>query len=144
MTGTGATLRIAALLFLLLGVLTDAALAETRYVQGRTAKLRSGKTSLDQVVAELKMGDPLEVVRREGPWVEVRTTGGVRGWLPISNTTTVKPSGGDDDLARGEQFPQTDTSEVTGTAGGRGFGGGSGQSPDSLAPPRSPVKPWGR
>lgn len=137
-------LRTVAVLFVLLGVLEGAALAETLYVQSRTAKLRSGKTSLDQVVAELKMGDRLEILRTDGPWVEVRTTSGVRGWLPASNTTSVKPSGGDDDLARGEQFPQTDTSEVTGTAGGRGFGNGSGPSPDSLEVPSRPAKPWGR
>jgi uncharacterized protein YgiM (DUF1202 family) len=49
--------------------------AETVYVQAKTAQLRAGKTSLDAVVGNVKFGDALEVVGRDGSWVEVKTSG---------------------------------------------------------------------
>ncbi|GIW54211.1 MAG: hypothetical protein KatS3mg082_0615 [Nitrospiraceae bacterium] len=54
-------------------VCVTAAFAETVYVQARTAQLRSGKTSLDPVVANLRYGDQLEVVKKEGNWLQVKT-----------------------------------------------------------------------
>lgn len=117
------------------GLLTGMAFAETLYIQSKTAKLRSGKTTLDRVVADLKAGDPLELLRRDGTWVEVRTVDGVKGWLPASNTTTVRPSGRDEDLVRGESFPHTEASDTTGTAGTRGIGEGSPASPKSIEVP---------
>ena len=50
--------------------------AETVYVQAKTAQLRSGKTSLDSVVANVKYGEALDVVRRDGNWIEVKTVRG--------------------------------------------------------------------
>ena len=47
------------LLLLSLYLLTVVALAETVFVQSKTAKLRSGKTSLDSVVADLKFGEQI-------------------------------------------------------------------------------------
>ena len=54
-------------------VTTDAAFGETVYVAAKTAQLRSGKTSLDPVVASLKLGDTLDVVTREDHWLQVQT-----------------------------------------------------------------------
>ncbi len=120
-------------------VLSGGARAETLYVKSKTAKLRAGKTSLDPVVLDLKLGEPLDLLRTEGSWIEVRTAGGVKGWLPVSNTTTVRPGRSDDDLAKGECFPQTEASDVTASAGARGIGDAS----RSLAPV-SPMASQGR
>jgi uncharacterized protein YgiM (DUF1202 family) len=104
------------------GLLAGAALAETVYVQGKTAKLRSGKTSLDSVVAELKFGQELEVLRRDGSWLEVRTASGAAGWIFANKTTAAKPAEADDTLARlGKSFRRKDAAEVTASAGARGL-----------------------
>ncbi len=106
-----------------LGLFAGAALAETVYVQAKTVKLRAGKTSLDSVVADLKFGDALEVLRKDGAWLEVQTSGGTKGWVFAGKTTATKPAGsGDDDLARlGKSFRRTEASDVTATAGARGL-----------------------
>jgi uncharacterized protein YgiM (DUF1202 family) len=105
-----------------IGFFLGQALAETVYVQGKTAKLRAGKTSLDRVVADLKFGDSLEVLRKDGTWFEVRTATGVNGWIFANKTTATKPSGQDDELARlGKTFRRTESSEVTASAGARGL-----------------------
>ena len=59
--------RASLFIALLIGLALSAgvALAETVYVQAKTAKLRAGKTSLDAVVADLKFGETLEVLDRK-------------------------------------------------------------------------------
>lgn len=106
-----------------LSLSAGAALAETVYVQAKTVKLRTGKTSLDAVVADLKFGDALEVLRKDGAWLEVQTGGGTKGWIFAGKTTATKPAGsGDDDLARlGKSFRRTEAGDVTATAGARGL-----------------------
>ncbi len=109
-------------LVIALGLLSGIALAETVFVQGKTAKLRAGKTSLDRVVADLKFGEALEVLKKEDNWLEVRTAAGVKGWIFANKTTTTKPSGGDDALAKlGKSFRRTEASDVTASAGARGL-----------------------
>ncbi|MGQ0811689.1 MAG: SH3 domain-containing protein [Nitrospiraceae bacterium] len=102
--------------------MTSLALAESVYVQAKTAQLRSGKTSLDQVVANLKYGEALEVINREGSWLEVRTAGGKQGWIFGSKTSSTKPSGGDDGFAQvGRSMRRGDASGTTASAGARGL-----------------------
>lgn len=104
------------------GLFAGFAVAETVYVQATTAKLRSGKTSLDAVVAELKYGEALEVLRKEGGWLEVRTAANVRGWIFGNKTTSTKPAGGDNLLAKlGQSMRRKEASEVTASAGARGL-----------------------
>lgn len=103
-------------------VSTDAAFGETVYVAAKTAQLRSGKTSLDPVVASLKLGDTLDVVTREDHWLQVQTSLGFKGWIYYNNVSTSKPSGGDSGLAAmGRSFRGTDASNVTASAGARGL-----------------------
>ena len=111
------------LLLLSLYLLTSVALAETVFVQSKTAKLRSGKTSLDSVVADLKFGESLEVLGKEGNWLEVQTTRGAKGWIFAGKTTPTKPAGGEDDvLAKlGKSFRRTEAGDVTASAGARGL-----------------------
>ena len=116
-------LRLILLILMIVGGLFSVAWAETVFVQAKTAKLRSGKTSLDKVVADLQYGEALEVVKTEGTWTEVRTRSGVTGWIFASKTTTVKPSGGgDDELAKaGRLFRGKEASDATASAGARGL-----------------------
>ena len=111
------------LLFASLYLLTGVALAETVFVQSKTAKLRSGKTSLDSVVADLKFGEPLEVLSKERSWLEVQTARGAKGWIFAGKTTPTKPAGSEDDaLAKlGKSFRRTEAGDVTASAGARGL-----------------------
>jgi uncharacterized protein YgiM (DUF1202 family) len=110
---------------LLIGLSLSAgvALAETVYVQAKTVKLRAGKTSLDSVVANLKFGEPLEVLRKVGAWLEVQTGGGTKGWIFAAKTTPTQPTGSEDDaLAKlGKSFRRTEAGDVTAAAGARGL-----------------------
>lgn len=102
--------------------MTGAASGETLYVAAKSAQLRSGKTSLDPVVATLKLGENLEVVKRDDRWLEVRTAKGVTGWIYAGNVSASKPAGGDNELATlGKSFRRTDASAVTASAGARGL-----------------------
>ena len=117
--------RASLFIALLIGLALSAglALAETVYVQAKTAKLRAGKTSLDAVVADLKFGEALEVLLKDGTWLEVQTGNGMKGWIFAGKTTATKPAGGGDgDLARlGKSIRQTKAGDVTATAGARGL-----------------------
>jgi uncharacterized protein YgiM (DUF1202 family) len=99
-----------------------AALAETVYVQAKTAQLRAGKTSLDAVVANVKFGDSLDVVGRDANWVEVKTASGARGWIYNNKLSSTKPSGSSDVLAKlGQSMRGGDASATTASAGARGL-----------------------
>ena len=92
-------------------------LGETLYVQ-----LRAGKTSLDAVVGNVKFGESLEVVGRDGNWVDVKTSSGARGWIFLNKTTPLKPSGNNDTLAKlGQSMRAGDASATTASAGARGL-----------------------
>ena len=96
--------------------------AETVYVQAKTGQLRSGKTSLDAVVANVRYGEALEVVSRDGSWIEVKTAGGGKGWIFANKVATSKPSGGSDTLARlGQSMRGDGASATTASAGARGL-----------------------
>jgi len=86
--------------------MTDAAFGETVYVAAKSAQLRSGKTSLDPVVASLKLGETLDVVKRDDRWLQVQTTKGVKGWIYHNNVSASKPAGGDNELASDGPMPR--------------------------------------
>ena len=103
-------------------VITDAAFGETLYVAAKSAHLRSGKTSLDPIVASLILGETVEVVKRDDRWLQVQTGKGVTGWIYHSNVSASKPAGGDNELASlGRNFRRTEASGVTASAGARGL-----------------------
>jgi len=114
---------LVALLLLSLYGLTGVALADTVFVQSKTAKLRSGKTSLDSVVADLKFGEPLEVLSKEGSWLEVQTVRGAKGWIFVGKTTSTKPISSEDDALTklGKIFRKTEAGDVTASTGARGL-----------------------
>jgi len=118
------TRQCAMMLSLILGswIFVDIAFAESMYVQAKTAQLRAGKTSLDKVTADLRFGDQVEVLRKDGSWVEVKTPGGQQGWIFSSKLTNNKPAAADSDLASlGRSFRQREASNVTASAGSRGL-----------------------
>ena len=105
-----------------LGLLVSLAQEQTVFVQARNAQLRSGKTSMSPVVATLQSGEPLQVIRREGDWMEVRTGTGATGWLFANKVGTTKPSTGTGTLAAlGSSFRQREASPVTASTGARGL-----------------------
>ncbi len=106
---------------LVLGVTVAA--AETLYVQGRSAVLRDGKTSLDPVVTRLQHGQDLTLLKKEGDWLEVRTEGGKTGWIYRTKVTSTKPEGGGNSLleAMGKSLREGEASAVTASAGARGL-----------------------
>lgn len=107
--------------------MTGAAFGETLYVAAKSAQLRSGKTSLDPVVASLKLGETVDVVKRDGRWLEVQTANGVKGWIYDNKVSASKPTGGDNELAAlGRSFRRTDASGVTASTGARGLDKASG------------------
>jgi uncharacterized protein YgiM (DUF1202 family) len=117
--------RVALLAVLIpLGVWLGApeALAESVYVLATNAQLRAGKTSLDKVTANLRLGDELTVLKRDGTWLEVKTASGERGWIFANKVSSAKPKNGDNELAAlGKSFRRTEASGVTASAGSRGL-----------------------
>jgi uncharacterized protein YgiM (DUF1202 family) len=98
------------------------AAAESVYVQATKAQLRAGKTSLDKVTANVRYGDELEVLRRDGNWLEAKTGAGERGWIFANKVSSAKPSGSDGDLAAlGKSYRRKEASGVTASAGSRGL-----------------------
>jgi hypothetical protein len=96
--------------------------AETLYVQTKTAQLRAGKTSLDSVLANVRYGEAVEVLSRDGNWTEVKTVGGAKGWIFSNKLSASKPSGGNDTLARlGQSMRSGEASGSTASAGARGL-----------------------
>lgn len=109
-------------LLISLSCMTSLAMAETVYVQAKTAQLRSGKTSLDKVVANVKFGEALEVVEKAGSWLQVKTGDGTQGWIFANKTSSSKPSGKNDQLAAlGKSMRGGDASGTTASAGARGL-----------------------
>jgi uncharacterized protein YgiM (DUF1202 family) len=114
--------RIVVPVMMVLSVMAGTVWAETVFVQAKTAQLRAGKTSLDPVVANVKYGEALEVRKTEGKWMEVQTGSGITGWIFSNKTTTVKPSGSEDELSKlGRSFRGKEASDATASAGARGL-----------------------
>ncbi|HEY3198189.1 MAG TPA: SH3 domain-containing protein [Nitrospirales bacterium] len=114
--------RIVISVMMVLSVMAGTVWAETVFVQAKTAQLRAGKTSLDPVVANVKYGEALEVRKTEGKWMEVETGSGITGWIFSNKTTTVKPSGSEDELSKlGRSFRGKEASDATASAGARGL-----------------------
>jgi SH3 domain protein len=80
-------------MFLWLSVLTAPAGAETVYVADRFEIGVHESTNFDSViVAVIPSGSPLEVITRDGEFVEVRTPDSTRGWVDARYVVSEKPS----------------------------------------------------
>ncbi|MEZ5647308.1 MAG: SH3 domain-containing protein [Burkholderiaceae bacterium] len=66
----------------LLATLSMPALAQSMVsIKGNTVNMRSGPSTQNTVLWELKKGYPLRVVRRKGTWLEVSDFENDRGWV---------------------------------------------------------------
>ena len=116
----GIMIKTAVLLSLL--CFSNIVLAETVYVQAKSASIRNGKTSLSKVVASVRFGQTLELIEKNGNWYKVKTVKGPSGWIYHNKVSLTKPSGRENRLASlGKDFRHTQSSSVTGTAGVRGL-----------------------
>jgi hypothetical protein len=70
----------------------------------------------------VQFGEALEKLRQEDDWLEVRTAGGVTGWIFVNKTTTTRPTGGDSSLARvGQTVRRIEAAPLTASTGARGL-----------------------
>ncbi len=105
-------------LFLWLSVVTAPAGAETVYVADRFEIGVHESTNFDSViVAVIPSGTSLEVITRDGEFVEVRTPDSTRGWVDARYVVSEKPSVAlleerDDELREAEQSLGTVRAEV--------------------------------
>ncbi len=87
--------------YLILGALLLASVearAETMYVKSPTAELKSSTSANAQILAQFSRGTSLNVILKQGNWIQVQT-GGKKGWVYKFKLSPTKPSGGDNLLA---------------------------------------------
>jgi len=71
----------------LLATVSTSALAQSMVsVSGNTVNMRSGPSTQNPILWELKRGYPLRVIRRQGNWLEVSDFENDRGWVARSLT----------------------------------------------------------
>jgi hypothetical protein len=95
--------------------ISASALAETVYVKLRSGTIRSGTDATLEPVADVKQGDKLDVIGREGSWIKV-SVGGKQGYIQ-QNAISDKPVGG-----KGGSLGQG-SANVTASAAGAGLAG---------------------
>jgi len=73
---------------LCLATLSSAMAQSMVSVRGNTLNMRSGPGTNHEVLWELKKGYPLEVVRRQSSWLQVKDFEGDTGWVSASLTSS--------------------------------------------------------
>ncbi len=68
-----------------------AAIAEIRYVTASNLHLRAGPSTSSSILVSLPSGSRLSVLSSAGPWLEVTSPEGVRGWVYGSYTSGSAP-----------------------------------------------------
>lgn len=102
-------------------LLTSISLAETLYVTAKSAKIRAGITSLDDVKDTVHYGDSVESLRAENEWIEVKTKSGAQGWLHTSKVSATPPEGAGSWLPPIPTKTPSGSSKPVVTAGARGL-----------------------
>lgn len=69
-----------------LSVAQNTSAASMVSVKGSTLNMRSGPGTQNAVIWELKRGYPLQVIKRQGQWLNVRDFEGDTGWVSASLT----------------------------------------------------------
>ena len=99
------------------------AFAETMYVKVSSAQIRSGRTSIDPVVAWVRFGEKVNASERQENYVQVQTSNGSQGWIFFSKLSVTQPSGEGDDglLSKVSTIVRTSPSSTTASGGARGL-----------------------
>jgi hypothetical protein len=101
---------------------TTAAAAADVWVKTRYATVRDGQTSRSAVVAQVKRGQALPVLRQDKGFFQVTLPDGKTGWISRIWVDTARPKGGDARLEKlGKVARQGDQEDVSFTAGARGL-----------------------
>lgn len=67
--------------------------SNTVYLQSQTTQLKKDPQTQSTSVMELKRGDELTILQKEGIWLQVKTANNSEGWIPKILTSKVKPLG---------------------------------------------------
>ena len=78
---------------LVLAVSASTAFAESVWVKAEVVDLRGGKAAVYPTVGQVKKGQELTVVSRDGHWVQVQS-GAATGWIYDSSVSTAKVDAG--------------------------------------------------
>lgn len=78
---------------LALAVAASTAFAESVWVKAEVADLRSGKAAVYPTLGQVKKGQELTVVSRDGHWVQVQSAGKT-GWIYDASLSDKKVDGG--------------------------------------------------
>lgn len=92
------------------------------YVRTSSAKLRSGESPLEPVLAVLPKGTEVEVLLRKGRFARVKTMDEKQGWIYMRRLTDQKPkqSGGGIFSTLGQSFRSLSPSKTAASSGARG------------------------
>ena len=63
------------------------------YIQSKSTQLKSLPQNSAPMVTEVMRGDELTVIKKEGIWLQVKTSNNQEGYVPKVLTSTVKPIG---------------------------------------------------
>ena len=63
------------------------------FLQSQSSQLKKDPQASAPSIQELKRGDELNVIKKEGIWLFVKTKNNIEGWVPKILTSTVKPLG---------------------------------------------------
>lgn len=63
------------------------------FVQSQNTQLRQEPSASSSSLMDLKRGDELQVLKKEGMWLQVKANNQTEGWVPKILTSTVKPLG---------------------------------------------------
>ena len=109
------------LIFLLLGsfsllAVEAYAVDSPVYVMVRESKLRAKSDFFSASVGDIKYGDRLDVVKEQGSWLQVRTSGGKQGFVHTSSITERRVV-----LKSGAKFEPSGTDQSDVVLAGKGF-----------------------
>ncbi len=63
------------------------------FVQSQTTQLKKAPDGKAESAGDLKRGDELKIIKKEGIWLQVKTASNTEGWIPKILTSNVKPLG---------------------------------------------------
>jgi|CXWL01.1.fsa_nt_gi uncharacterized protein YgiM (DUF1202 family) len=102
-------------------ILSGVALAEKLYVIVKSAKVRSGITSLDAITDTVHYGDAVESIGKENEWVRVETKSKAQGLIHVSKLSSSQPGADQSSYGIVTAIVRSGASQPTVSAGARGL-----------------------